>query len=166
MVLICFGSLVRLFFLLVYQYSVEVTRPAMPKLIAKYTAATMFLLRDTPAFHAAVTGPWLYGPENSPSSLKWVWSNLAKTTEQDRLMDESADWMIYAFEPCEKVDPRRAMLRLLALSCHQDEASPLRSVRDLRGKHVPMLRALRAQVHAMAASRVPRHEAKHHCHGN
>lgn len=137
------------------QYNVEVIRPAMPKMIAKYTASTMFLLRDTPAFHAAVTGPWLCGPENPPAALQWVSANLAKTKEQDRLLDESTDWLIYAYAPRETVDPRRAMLRLLALCRHQDEASPLRSVRDLRGQHLPMLRTLRAQAHAMAATLVP-----------
>ena len=85
--------------LLQAKYSIEVIRPAEKKFIDKYTASPSFLFRETPALYASVTLPWIQGPGNPPSSLTWVKALLEKTKEQDRLMGEGADWIVYAYAP-------------------------------------------------------------------
>tara|TARA_B110001452_G_scaffold128536_1_gene106806 strand:- start:200 stop:1114 length:915 start_codon:yes stop_codon:yes gene_type:complete len=108
--------------------------------IAKYSQQTRHAVRETPQLYAAATLPFV---QSLPAKqTEWVRKILRREKEMEVLMYEDAACMLL---PDTKWD-RKDASSLYTLAIIKDGG--IRSVRDLTGAHVPMLRALRDGVQA------------------
>ena len=106
--------------------------------IAKYSQQERHLVRETPEIYAQATLPFVAALP--PKQTAWVRAILAREKEMEVLLYEDDGCMLL---PDTKWD-RKDASALYTLAILKDPA--LKSVRDLRGAHVPMLKQLRAGV--------------------
>ena len=128
------------------------------KLIAKSSAQASFLVRETPALYAAAHEPRIAAIP--ASNVAWVHNILALEKETDRLLLNvpGDDGFLVNTDPKwashPQTDPSKGPVDRASWShhaCVKDlyclgllHRRDVRSIRDLRGEHLPMLRALRA----------------------
>ena len=106
--------------------------------IAKYSQQERHLVRETPEIYAQATLPFVAALP--PKQTAWVRAILDREKEMEVLLYEDDGCMLL---PDTKWD-RKDASALYTLAILKDPA--LKSVRDLRGAHVPMLKQLRAGV--------------------
>jgi len=118
-------------------WRVELIAPCSQRDVDKYSDQTFSFIRETPAVYTAVTLPYIEAIP--PSSVEWVHNILEGKKEKENVLATQPGFMIvkdYKWNDSANL----AAMHLLGLV--QDRG--LRSVRDLRGAHVPLLRAVRA----------------------
>jgi hypothetical protein len=106
--------------------------------IAKYSMQRMRLVRETPDIYSRGTRPFVEALP--PKQTAWVHAILAREKEMEVLLYEDDHCMLLPDTKWDRVD----MSACYTLAILKDIA--IRSVRDLRGRHAPMLRALRDGV--------------------
>lgn len=135
--------------------SVDVIAPHSPSLCAsdaaaqallarhveRATAVPQRLVRETPALYAAAHAPHI--ASIPAAALSWVYKILAKEKEVERLLLDvpGTNGFLMNTDPKWASHPAVEGLYCLALVHSRDIAS----LRSLRGAHLPLLRALRAQ---------------------
>jgi hypothetical protein len=125
--------------------SLEITQisPATEADVTKYTRGESVFQRETAELYRTVTEPYIA----SLPPVAWVANIINGTAEADRVVGRTDDWMLSVDTKWDGV--ARSQLYLCGLAMD----SSLRSVRDLRGKHLPQLRALRAETLRVAKER-------------
>lgn len=132
--------------------------PATDLDVAKYSATRKHLVRESAEAFRAATAPFVEGLP--ASQLTWVWNILARKKEAELILDESEHFMLVPDSKWDRHDT--AVLHCLAIA--KDRG--LRSLRDLRGQHVPMLRHVlqRASAAILAAHGLPRSQLRVYVH--
>eukprot|EP00051_Salpingoeca_urceolata_P014004 m.177454 g.177454 ORF g.177454 m.177454 type:complete len:341 (-) comp17965_c0_seq4:87-1109(-) len=126
------------------RFGVTIVCPCLPHHVEKFTDTPRVLFRETRAVYERCTLPWI---ESQPADkVQWLVNMLEQTKEQDRLLFQRPQFLLYAYQPAETVDPHKTPLHLLCL--FRDLA--LRTIRDLRGCHIELLRAFRADLYEHA----------------
>ena len=137
--------------------TVDLICPASDKHVSKYTHHPMVMVEETPAGYASVTQPFI---NSIPSSrIKWVYNILDKSAEAERMVFEDPDESTgFVLQPDLKWDGSAGALYCLAIAHRKD----VRSLRDLRAEHLPMLRnLLNGGTRAIEAKYgVPRHKLR------
>lgn len=125
--------------------SLALISPANEVDVAKYSAQRAYVVRETAALHDAVTRKFV--DALPPKQIAWVLAILDRQAEMEHLLYEDEHCMLV---PDSKWDGRDVK-SLYVLAIVKDRA--LRSVRDLRGRHAPQLRALKSGVLACLEER-------------
>eukprot|EP00884_Botryococcus_braunii_P020463 jgi/Botrbrau1/70/Bobra.0022s0062.1 len=121
---------------------VDLIYPATEKHIQKYSVQTFVLVRESPEEYREITLPYI---ESIPASrIQWVYNILEKKAEAERLIFEDTDPETgFMLHPDMKWDGKEAAaLYCIALCLRRD----VRSLRDLRPSHLPLLRNLQTRV--------------------
>ncbi|KAF9898719.1 hypothetical protein BX616_003687 [Lobosporangium transversale] len=125
--------------------------PATEAHIAKYSHQTRKMITETAEVYRTAVLPWI---ESQPKSrIQWVENILSGLKEQENVLfrdnDPNTGFIIL---PDSKWDKRTlSSLYLLAIS----QRSDVRSLRDLRPEHLPMLKNIRDKVLAMVPEKFP-----------
>jgi m7GpppX diphosphatase len=106
--------------------------------IAKYSLQQRRLVRETPIIYSRATRPFVEALP--PRQTAWVHSILAREKEMEVLLYEDEHCMLLPDTKWDRVDMRACY----TLAILKDVT--IRSVRDFRGRHAPILRALRDGV--------------------
>ncbi|GLB38749.1 putative scavenger mRNA decapping enzyme (DcpS) N-terminal [Lyophyllum shimeji] len=116
---------------------INVICPATQVHIRKYTTQEVLMVRETPELYERIVKPYIAA--FPPSRTEWVENILLGLSEQNKVLYSSPDFMIL---PDMKWDLKTiSSLYLVALV--QDRS--IRSLRDLRRKHVELLKAIRRE---------------------
>ncbi|BDA50605.1 m7GpppX diphosphatase [Coccomyxa sp. Obi] len=121
------------------QINIDIIHPATEKHISKFTAQQYLLVKETPGTYETVTLPYI---ESIPSSrIQWVFNILGKKAEVERLIFEDDDLTTgFVLHPDMKWDQKHVEgLYCIAIVHRRD----VRSLRDLRQEHLPLLRNMR-----------------------
>ncbi|XP_017044213.1 m7GpppX diphosphatase [Drosophila ficusphila] len=112
--------------------------PATDKHIEKYSVCQKYLIRETPDLYQKITLPYL---TSSQFSLEWVYNILEHKQEKERIVFEDKDPETgFILLPDLKWDGRNVeTLYLLGIVRKHD----IKSLRDLTGSHLDLLRNLR-----------------------
>ncbi|KAH8295354.1 hypothetical protein KR018_010401 [Drosophila ironensis] len=112
--------------------------PATEKHIEKYSICQKYLIRETPELYKQITLPYL---NKSQFSLEWVYNILEHKQEKERIVFEDSDPETgFILLPDLKWDGRNVEnLYLLGIVRKHD----IKSLRDLNGTHLELLRNLR-----------------------
>ncbi|XP_017110207.2 m7GpppX diphosphatase [Drosophila bipectinata] len=112
--------------------------PATDKHIEKYSICQKYLIRETPELYEKITLPYL---KESQFSLEWVYNILEHKQEKERIVFEDNDAETgFILLPDLKWDGRNVEnLYLLGIIRKHD----IKSLRDLNGSHLNLLRNLR-----------------------
>ncbi|CAO1626342.1 unnamed protein product [Parajaminaea phylloscopi] len=133
-------------------------RPATATHIAKYTEQEKILIHETPQVYKDVTLPWIEAQD--PSRIAWVGNILEGKKEKENVIytdDDPATGFVIL--PDLKWD-RRTLPSLYLIAIARDPT--VRTLRDLRKEHVPLLRKIAAAAEAVVASQyglIPPHIA-------
>mmetsp|Transcript_24982 Transcript_24982/g.61922 ORF Transcript_24982/g.61922 Transcript_24982/m.61922 type:complete len:296 (-) Transcript_24982:190-1077(-) len=115
--------------------SLKLISPANEVDIAKYTKQEFVIVRETPSVYEKATRPFV---EALPAKqLGWVYAILDRQKEMESLLWEDAHCMLLPDTKWDRLDVSALYIQAIL------KDRTLRSVRDLRGQHVPMLRELR-----------------------
>jgi m7GpppX diphosphatase len=116
--------------------------------VAKYTLQARLVVRETPATYASVVAPYI---SSFPAErTAWVGAILDGTKEAERVIFSSQGEDGFVLLPDLKWDgTTRAALYLTALV----RDASLRSLRDLRRAHLPLLTRIREQAYASCGER-------------
>lgn len=119
--------------------AIQLIHPATSAHVAKYRHQERVLLRETPTLYTNITLPFI--ERQAAHRIKWVENILGGKSEQDRVLfrkDGEQDGFVIL--PDHKWDQRSmSSLYLLALVKRRD----IKSLRDLNGSHLLMLKELR-----------------------
>ena len=117
----------------------QIIYPATERHVAKYRKQRFHVLAETPELYRAVVEPYI--ASIPPSRIEWVYNMLAKEKEADRMLTEDPDAQVgFVLHPDLKWDQvNMDGLYCLAIVHRRD----LRSLRDLRSEHVPLLENVR-----------------------
>ncbi|KAH9491843.1 hypothetical protein Btru_029883 [Bulinus truncatus] len=108
--------------------------PATQKHIAKYTEYEPFVVHESQHLYESVTLPFI---KESSFSVQWVYNILEKKTESDRIVTEDPDPEVgFIMVPDMKWD-RQNIENLYTVAIVHKHG--LRSIRDLRKEHLPLL---------------------------
>lgn len=120
------------------QLKVTIIYPASEKHIVKFSAQPKHLLEETAHDYQTVTLPHL---EREQLSLEWLYNVLEHRKEQDRIVfEDPSDETGFILLPDLKWDGKTLeQLYLLALV----RPRGIKSLRDLTGEHLPLLRNIR-----------------------
>ncbi|KAF9102074.1 hypothetical protein BGX29_004963 [Mortierella sp. GBA35] len=128
-----------------------VISPATEAHISKYSRQERKMITETAEIYHKAILPWI---ESQPKSrIQWVYNILEglKETENVLLRDDNPDTGFIVL-PDSKWDKRTlSSLYLLAISMRSD----IRSLRDLKTEHLPMLKNVRDKIMAMVPVRFP-----------
>ncbi|KAF8636040.1 hypothetical protein AX15_000197 [Amanita polypyramis BW_CC] len=117
---------------------INVVCPATEVHVRKYSRQEQIMVRETPELYERIIKPYIAA--FPPSRAQWVENILNGLSEQNKVLFSSSDFMIL---PDMKWDlTTLSSLYLLALV--QDRT--IKSLRDLRNRHVPLLRAIRDEA--------------------
>ncbi|KAH7929273.1 scavenger mRNA decapping enzyme [Leucogyrophana mollusca] len=124
---------------------INVVFPATEVHIRKYSKQDIILVHETPQLYARIVKPYI---DSFPASrTQWVSDILSGASEASKILFSSP---AFALLPDMKWDLTTVpALYLVALA--RDPA--LRSLRDLRAPHVPLLEAIRAEAHRVVWER-------------
>ncbi|PWN31767.1 scavenger mRNA decapping enzyme [Meira miltonrushii] len=115
-----------------------IIRPATEAHILKYTEQEKFMVTETPETYAGIVEPWI---KNQPvERIQWVYNILEKKKEADTILFErqgSSDGFIIL--PDLKWDQKTLSSLYLVAIVHDRS---LRSMRDLKKEHIPLLRSI------------------------
>lgn len=120
------------------QLKVTIIYPASEKHIIKFSAQPKHLLEETAQAYQTVTLPHL---EREQLSLEWLYNVLEHRKEQDRIVfEDPSDEIGFILLPDLKWDGKTLeQLYLLALV----RPRGIKSLRDLTGEHLPLLRNIK-----------------------
>ncbi|KAG9064165.1 hypothetical protein KI688_003353 [Linnemannia hyalina] len=128
-----------------------VISPVTEAHIAKYSRQERKMITETAEIYHKAILPWI---ESQPKSrIQWVYNILEGLKEQENIIlrDNDADTGFIVL-PDSKWDKRTlSSLYLLAISMRSD----VRSLRDLKPEHLPMLKNLRDKIMALIPVRFP-----------
>ncbi|CAD6884692.1 unnamed protein product [Tilletia laevis] len=124
-------------------------RPVTETHILKYSAQDKYLFRETPEVYEGVVKPWI---RSQPASrINWVYNILDKLKEKDSIIyEEPSPESGFIIVPDLKWDQQTLSSLYLVAIVHNRS---LRSLRDLRREHVPMLRAIGHAAERVAKDR-------------
>mmetsp|Transcript_4862 Transcript_4862/g.6862 ORF Transcript_4862/g.6862 Transcript_4862/m.6862 type:complete len:313 (-) Transcript_4862:148-1086(-) len=120
----------------------EVICPATDKDIRKYSPQEKYLLRETAEIYRSVAKPIIDAvPE---SDIEWVYNIIDGKKEQENVLLQKGDdgYMCFVDYKWEDKSQKKG-LHLLGLPT---ERKTLRSIRDLRGEHLAMLKKMREDI--------------------
>eukprot|EP00891_Asterochloris_glomerata_P004472 jgi/Astpho2/4472/e_gw1.00067.224.1_t len=119
--------------------TVDLTFPATQKHIDKNEVQEVFMVQETPELYKAVVLPHI---ESFPASrLQWVYNILEKMAEVERLLFEDPDPATgFMLHPDLKWDQAQVTGLYCVAICHRRD---VRSLRDLRAEHLPLLLNIR-----------------------
>ncbi|KAF9052263.1 scavenger mRNA decapping enzyme [Hymenopellis radicata] len=124
---------------------IDVICPATQDHINKYSPQRSLLVRETPELYSSVTKPYI--DSFPPSRTKWVSKILDGESEREAILFNSPDFVIL---PDMKWDLHTVeSLYLVAIA----RDASLRSLRDLRQEHLPLLRSIRAEAYKVVQNR-------------
>ncbi|GAA5896334.1 hypothetical protein JCM6882_000987 [Rhodosporidiobolus microsporus] len=123
--------------------------PATEKHIKKYSVQESRLVRETPELYETVVKP--YVDSLSPSTISWVYNILEGTAEAENVLFRDDDFETgFVLTPDLKWDQKTMSALYLLVLC-QDRT--IRSLRDLRPRHLPLLRRIREETERVAIER-------------
>ncbi|GAA5911900.1 hypothetical protein JCM5296_006639 [Sporobolomyces johnsonii] len=123
--------------------------PATEKHIRKYSQQESRLLRETPELYEQVVKPYIDSLE--PKSISWVYNILEGMAEAENVLLRDDDPETgFVLTPDLKWD-QKTMSALYLLVLTQDRT--IRSLRDLRPSHLPLLRKIRQKSERVAMER-------------
>ncbi len=122
----------------------------LDKHVARSTAQASLLVRESVALYAAAHAPLV--ASLPPASLSWVYKILALEKETERLLlnvpgedgfliNTDPKWSTHPVGPRDSWRGHAAVKDLYVLGLVH--ARDVASIRDLRGRHLPLLRAMR-----------------------
>ncbi|ETV98798.1 hypothetical protein, variant [Aphanomyces invadans] len=116
--------------------------PATAAHIAKHSEQSFYMAEETAAIYNNITLPYI---ESIPSAkIQWVYNILDGTSEAEKIiLDDSDPTHGFVLLPDTKWSAPYHVESLYCLAIVRDRS--IRSVRDLRAPHVPMLESLRAK---------------------
>ena len=115
----------------------QVIYPATAKHVAKYESQPMHIIHETPALFRTVTEPFL---QRERFDIEWVYNILAHKKEAESIVFENSDPEEgFIMVPDFKWDGRQVEDLYLVAIVH---TRSIRSIRDLRAQHLPLLRNL------------------------
>ncbi|KAJ2913375.1 hypothetical protein MD484_g7044, partial [Candolleomyces efflorescens] len=117
---------------------INVICPATETHIRKYTKQTHVMVRETPELYRDVVKPYITA--FPPSRTQWVENILQGISEQSKLLYSDSDFLIL---PDMKWD-LKTLTSLYLVVLVQDRT--IRSLRDLKKSHVPLLKSIHAQA--------------------
>jgi len=134
----------------------EVIYPATEKHIQKYTQQKWAVVRESPADYENSTKPYI--ASLNVKDIEWVYNILEHKKEADTLIVDDLDPLTgFALVPDFKWDQRDVnALYCLAIVRRRD----IKSIRDLRGEHIPMLENVLEKTYAALKERY--NVEKHH----
>ncbi|GAA5923894.1 hypothetical protein JCM3775_005541 [Rhodotorula graminis] len=123
--------------------------PATDKHVKKYSVQESRLVRETPDLYERVVKPYM---DSLPlSTVGWVYNILDGVAEADNVLYRDDDPETgFVLTPDLKWD-QKTMSALYLLVLSQDRT--IRSLRDLRPQHLPLLRKIRAESERVAVER-------------
>ncbi|POY75607.1 hypothetical protein BMF94_1229 [Rhodotorula taiwanensis] len=123
--------------------------PATDKHIRKYSVQVSRLVRETPAVYEQTVKPYV---DSIPaSSMSWVYNILDGTAEAENVLFRDDDPETgFVLTPDLKWD-QKTMSALYLLVLTQDRS--IRSLRDLRSRHLPLLLNIRRECERVARER-------------
>ena len=142
-------------------YNVELISPVSERQIQRsLPAPSMSLIEETPEFYKASVEPFIESIVKS-GSLSWIENVVQGKKEVERLLFSNDDYIInidtkWRSHPDAKTVPREAWYEhksvedLYCLAIVKD--SSIRSLRDLRQQHVPMLQSIITEGHQVIES--------------
>ncbi|BGO92097.1 hypothetical protein NBRC10512_000828 [Rhodotorula toruloides] len=123
--------------------------PATEKHVKKYSAQVSRLVRETPELYETVVKPYM--ESLSPNTISWVYNILDGTAEAENVLYRDDDPETgFVLTPDLKWD-QKTMSALYLLVLTQDRT--IRSLRDLRARHLPLLRKIRQECERVAMER-------------
>jgi len=123
------------------EINVDIICPCTDKHIAKYSKQETFIVRETPELYALVTLPYILSLP--ATTIQWVYNILEKKKEVERLLYEDPDAAQgFMLHPDLKWDQKQASELYCLAICHNRD---LRSVRDLRQEHLPLLENIKTK---------------------
>ncbi|BGP25295.1 scavenger mRNA-decapping enzyme DcpS [Rhodotorula toruloides] len=123
--------------------------PATEKHVKKYSTQVSRLVRETPQLYETVVKP--YTDSLSLSTISWVYNILDGAAEAENVLYRDEDPETgFVLTPDLKWD-QKTMSALYLLVLTQDRT--IRSLRDLRARHIPLLRKIRSECERVAMER-------------
>ncbi|CEQ42269.1 SPOSA6832_04088 [Sporobolomyces salmonicolor] len=123
--------------------------PATEKHIQKYSQQESRLISETPELYEQVVKPYIEGLD--AKSISWVYNILEGTAEAENVLLRDDDPQTgFVLTPDLKWD-QKTMSALYLLVLTQDRT--IRSLRDLRPSHLPLLRKIRHESERVAMER-------------
>ncbi|GAA6003012.1 hypothetical protein JCM10207_001944 [Rhodosporidiobolus poonsookiae] len=123
--------------------------PATEKHIKKYSVQQSRLVRETPALYETVVRPYI--DSIPPATISWVYNILEGTAEAENVLFRDDDPETgFVLTPDLKWDQKTMSALYLLVLC-QDRS--IRSIRDLRPKHIALLRNIRDESERVAMER-------------
>ncbi|GAA5971218.1 hypothetical protein JCM11641_004191 [Rhodosporidiobolus odoratus] len=123
--------------------------PATEKHIKKYSQQDSRLVRETPELYETIVKPYIASLPSS--SISWVYNILEGTAEAENVLFRDDDPETgFALTPDLKWDQKTMSALYLLVLC-QDRS--IGSVRDLRPRHLPLLRNIRRETERVAIER-------------
>ena len=126
---------------------VRVTCPASAADLDKERERDHFIIRETRDAYARVVGPFI---DSVPAArTQWLLNILEGRSEQDRVLHADADFMLLPDFKWDQRSERQLYCQAIVRGGGGvDGAEPLRSLRELRAVHAPLLRRLRRAAFA------------------
>ena len=125
---------------------VSVQWPARQWHIDKWLPAPVRLVRETPAMYAAATRPYV---EAIPAAKNaWIENVFDGSKEADRVLFKDDTMVLAPDLKMDLTDPSSLYLQCILRD------SAIRSVRDLRAAHLPLLRAAREKIFQVARDKL------------
>ncbi|GAA5833787.1 hypothetical protein JCM5353_003316 [Sporobolomyces roseus] len=120
--------------------------PATEKHILKYSVQESRLLRETPELYESVVKPYI--DSIPPATIKWVYQIIEGTAEAENVLyRDDHPQNGFVLTPDLKWD-QKTMSALYLLVLTQDRS--IRSLRDLKPSHLPLLRNIRQESERVA----------------
>ncbi|RKO87024.1 HIT-like domain-containing protein [Blyttiomyces helicus] len=125
--------------------------PATEAHIKKYSTQKRALVRETPEVYARIVDPFVRGQD--PGRIQWVYNILMGKKEVDRVVFKDGDEVKgFVLLPDSKWDGKN--VETLYLQTIVNDRS-IRSLRDLRAKHLPLLKNIRDKILTVVPSKFP-----------
>eukprot|EP00977_Amphora_coffeiformis_P005678 scaffold1192_cov169-Amphora_coffeaeformis.AAC.10 len=139
-------------------FKVELISPASERQIQRATPApALVMIEETPVMYQAVAKPFIQSIVDG-GSLSWVQNVVDGTKEKERLLLDTVDYVLnvdtkWKSHPDATTVPREAwyqhetVVDLYCLAIVKDGAA-IRTLRDLRRRHIPMLQSMLTEATA------------------
>ncbi|XP_050031163.2 m7GpppX diphosphatase [Dermacentor andersoni] len=135
--------------------------PATQKHVDKYLFKPHHMITETPKLYKEVTEPYIASQQ---LSLQWVYNILEHKKESERILFEDPDPETgFILLPDMKWDTKQPENLYVLAICHK---RGIRSLRDLKPNHLPLLRNVNEKVNAALALQfgVPSHRLRGYLH--
>lgn len=134
-------------------------RPATEKHILKYSAQSKIMVQETPQLYLSVVKPYI--ESQPPQRIQWVYNILDKLKEADTILyEDQCKQQGFIIVPDLKWDQSTLSSLYLVAIVHN---RTLRSLRDLKKEHIPMLQNIYEQAQHVASTKFGLREGKLRC---